>query len=100
MCNIMKAIREQGIEIPVLWIRYNPHGYKVNNIKMEQEYSNRYLKLLEVINIWEPSDDIDIEIQYMFYDSIIDDNNQISLSIHQDEDYIEDLKLVCLDPII
>lgn len=100
MCNIMKAIREQGIEIPVLWIRYNPHGYKVNNIKMEQEYSNRYLKLLEVINIWEPFDDIDIEIQYMFYDSIIDDNNQISLSIHQDEDYIEDLKLVCLDPII
>jgi hypothetical protein len=56
-------------DAPIVWIRYNPHGYKVNGAtkKTSQDFRQKYL--LDFLNALEFENHPQIRIYYMFYDT-------------------------------
>lgn len=68
MSHIITALRCQSEfeNVPIVFIRYNPNTYRVNEIIKKKSKKVREKELLEFINTYIPSQDTDIN--YMFYD--------------------------------
>jgi hypothetical protein len=67
MSHIYTAIRITGNMLPILFLRYNPHDFKIENIKQKVEEKERQEKLIKFINSYCPSDK-EMEIFYLYYD--------------------------------
>ena len=78
----------QGINEKIVFIRFNPDSYKIDNITKKTYKKHRFEKLKKVLDTYEPSNDF--EILYMYYD-IIDNKLKIQLDEEWDgllNDYI------------
>jgi DNA-directed RNA polymerase subunit RPC12/RpoP len=68
MNNIVSSWRLGGNVRPVVFVRYNPHGYKVNAKTKRTQMTERHKKLIDLMNrlgTMEPEKDV--QIFYMFY---------------------------------
>ena len=84
MSKAIGAIRLQGIQEPVIFLRFNPDAYNINGKLERTSKKSRFAKLKSVIETYEPSQDF--EIVYMYYDTI-----DTELCIQKDAD---------LDPLL
>lgn len=64
MNNIITALK-----CKIVFIRYNPNIYYVNGKKIHKPKKTRELELIDFITKYKPTQDI--EIKYMFYDSLV-----------------------------
>jgi hypothetical protein len=86
MSNAIAAIRLQGIKEPIVFIRFNPDGFKVNN-KTKRTYKKcRFNKLKKILDNYNPSNDF--EILYMYYDTI---SNKLKIQLDEEwNDLLDD----------
>ena len=61
------AIRSQGNERPIVWVRYNPDAFRINGVLQKLPRKERIAILVNVIRSYVPSSDM--EILYLFYDT-------------------------------
>jgi hypothetical protein len=68
MNNVVTSWLLEGSDTPVVWIRYNPHGFKVNGVtkKTTQDFRQKYL--LDFLNTLEFDNQPHVRVYYMFYD--------------------------------
>ena len=85
MCKILESLTIDGNNVPIHFIRYNPHNYMINGIKQNISQSMRHHKLLEILNT--THFDVPFKVQYLFYDMM---NGKPS--IMNDPDYAESFK--------
>ncbi len=72
---------------PILWIRYNPDTFHVNNVRKFVPSKIRERKLLETIRNFIPKGICNI--LYMYYDVVIDESLQLCQPVilsHKDYD--------------
>jgi hypothetical protein len=67
MSHILTAIRCEGKEHTVLFLRYNPHSFEIEYEKQKISQKDRQESLVNFINNYKPSRE-GLEIKYMFYD--------------------------------
>jgi hypothetical protein len=71
MNNIVSSLRLGGDETPVVFIRYNPHSFKVDGTSKRTARIERHTKICELldrIKTTEPEDQI--RVLYMYYDTV------------------------------
>jgi hypothetical protein len=100
MMDIVNAITIDGNTLPVLFIRYNPHAFKVNNVKtkvLKKEREARLVKYVSDVLEGKVETGKQLACQYMFYDT--DDSNKLDIWANGDYDrsFREDH---CLPPIV
>lgn len=80
-----------------MFARYNPHKYSINGKINKKIKRVREEELINWINNLQfNANSPGLQIQYMYYDC--DSENKIK--IHDDPEYFEDVKKMCLQPII
>lgn len=94
MSKIIESLTIGGLTMPVLFIRYNPNTYFVDDIKCRVKQEDRQKTLIEYIKNYKSDPDKLLQVQYMFYD--IKDEK---LVIHNSDEYNELFKNCCLEPI-
>jgi len=87
MNNVVTSWMIEGSDTPVVWIRYNPHGFKVNGVKKKMTQEERQKKLIDLLNAIEFENQPQVRVYYMFYD--IDNGIPCVLS---DPEYQETVK--------
>ena len=88
MNNIVSSLRLEGNETPIVFIRYNPHAFKVNGRTRITKITERHQTLVELLETIRNSEPVqDVAIHYLFYDE--DDGVP---SILRSPDYFEDIK--------
>lgn len=90
MMLVSEALAYEGNTLKVLWLRYNPNCYKINNIKQNIIKEEREDKLIKFINNWKPKNDF--ELKYMYYD--LNENN--NLVLFDDPEYDEYIKTLVI----
>jgi hypothetical protein len=81
MCQVNEAIRMGQQEDRLVWVRYNPHGFKVEGQKKVISTAQRQESLTEFLQNYEPKQDI--EVCYLYYDM----DHKGDLKILEDPDY-------------
>ena len=74
MSNIVEALITDGNTIPIQFIRYNPHSYKINNKKTRTSQKERHSELIKTI--YTTLFNTQLSVKYLFYDK---DNNKPSI---------------------
>ena len=73
MMHVMTAIRYEKAQRPTLWIRFNPGDYSVDGKKQHCNISDRYSKLVELIQTHKFKMDNacpdPMNVVYMYYDT-------------------------------
>lgn len=103
MMNIVTALRLAGETRCIAFIRYNPHEFNVDKQLASVSRADREERLIQEILNWEPTEGMDFEIQYMYYDTyhLIDGQNvSIRLEILDHKDYNSTIAASCRKPII
>ena len=96
MMHVMTAIRFEKAERPTLWIRFNPSDYSVDGKKQQHcNKSDRYSKLVELIQTHKMDSDCSMNIVYMYYNVTNGYPN-----IFQNPGYNDDIKRLVIPPII
>jgi len=72
MSDIYSSLMLDGNTLPVIFIRYNPHGYKVNGVTKPTKQVDRHAKLIETIQY--ASTLKNNAIMYLYYD--MDEQNK------------------------
>lgn len=88
MNNIVASWSLSGNSMPIIFIRYNPHAFKVDGKTKRTQMAERHKKLMDLMDIiktMEPSRDV--QVYYMFYDT--DEGIPVVLS---DPDYYDEVK--------
>ena len=98
MVKIMEALALDGNTIPVVFIRYNPHGFSVDGDKVQRLQVEREKRLINLLtnkdeDVWNSSNMC--TIQYMFYDI-----DACETKITKSDDYPEHMAGCCAKPII
>jgi hypothetical protein len=61
--NVVASLRLAGETDKIVFVRYNPHSFKVNGIKSDISIEKRHDILLDFIETWEPQQDFEIHFQ-------------------------------------
>jgi general transcription factor IIIA len=69
MNNIAASLRLEGNTMPMVFIRYNPHAFKVDGKTVRTKTRDRHAALVAMINSIAPDPERPIRIYYMFYDT-------------------------------
>jgi hypothetical protein len=69
MNNVVTSWVLDGNSIPVVWIRYNPHAYRIDGILAKMPTKERHRQLLELLNKISFENSPAVRIFYMFYDT-------------------------------
>jgi len=88
MNNIVSSWRLDGISMPVVFVRYNPHGFKIDAKTKHTRTVDRHKKLIDLMNrlgTTEPHKDV--QVFYMFYTI-----EAGSPTVLEDPDYYEEVK--------
>jgi hypothetical protein len=95
MMNIAAAIRLDSTTQPILFVRYNPHSFKVDEKVVKVLKANREKRLVEYIQTALVTEQTySIACQYMYYDM-----TQNKLSLWKETDYSSEFKALCLPPV-
>lgn len=96
MAKIVESLTLEANTLPIMFIRINSDTFRVDKKVKKVIKKERAAKLVDFINnIKFDSESPYLQIQYMYYDCV--DNK---LKIHDDEDYNDNIKQCCLQPII
>jgi hypothetical protein len=100
MAKIYESLVLGGNTLPICFLRYNPHAYRVGGKLQAKKTVYRQKALLDMIKSINDRTDKDLSILYMYYDceTLTDGSN--SLSVHIDPEYNKQMKECCLPPII
>lgn len=85
--KIMEAMRRDGIRLPILVIRYNPHQYTIDGVPKDPPKGQRMDKLLDDIKSMDLTDKPSFQIEYRYYDAITDANGKEVAKVTQGADY-------------
>jgi hypothetical protein len=78
----------------VVWIRYNPHTFSVDEVKQKVKPKTRQENLLKIIQTYKPT--LPMEVLYLYYTSQWSQNNNIQIPIiFNDTNFPETLKFMC-----
>ena len=88
MNNIVSAWCLGGNSIPVVFIRYNPHAFKVDGITKRTTIGERHKKLTELLNHIKTMEPVkEVQVYYMFYDT-----EKGVPTVMADPDYYDEVK--------
>lgn len=99
MTKVHAAMAIEGNTLPLLFIRYNPHAFRVDGQLHTVRTRDRLDRLVQFIEKWQSSADNPLEVQYMFY-SCEQMQSGLSLNIWSDEAYNSEVRACCRDPIV
>lgn len=89
MNNIVSSLRLEGNTSPMVFIRYNPHAYKVQGKNVRTTTQARHEALVKLIHSIRPDPNNSIRIFYLFYDT----DTKGKPCVLDDMEYYEDLKM-------
>jgi hypothetical protein len=69
MNNVVTSWLLEGSDTPVVWIRYNPHAFKVDGVTTRTLQESRQKSLIELLNSLEFDNQPQVRVYYMFYDT-------------------------------
>jgi hypothetical protein len=69
MNNVMTSWVIDGNSVPVAWIRYNPHAYRVDGVLAKMPTKERHSQLMELLNEISFENSKGVRVFYMFYDT-------------------------------
>lgn len=69
MNNVVTSWMLEGSDTPVVWIRYNPHTYKIDGKKQTMTHEERQKQLLNFLDDIEFDNQPQVRVYYMFYDT-------------------------------
>jgi hypothetical protein len=89
MINTKSVLIQEGNNMPLVFIRYNPDAYRVDNKEKKIKKKDRIKRLVKLIQTIsrEPRNCPPLSIYYLFYDMI---NNEPT--IFQDSEYVQEVK--------
>lgn len=97
MMDIVASWKTSGDDRPFSFIRYNPHGFRIDDDKVIVDSSTRLIKLVDTIKKWESRKNF--ELLYMYYDVyLVDGKHRCCIWDH--EDYSMELEKFCREPMI
>lgn len=99
MTKIQAALSIEGNTMPLVFIRYNPQGFKVDGELRKVASTNRLARLVDFITTWHCDRESGLQIQYMYY-SCQRIDNKLSLDIWSDPGYNEEVRACCRHPIV
>ena len=70
MTYIMQGLTLGGNSLPVVFLRYNPDGYKVDGKTRRTKKKTREHELIRWLEHFEPDRGVPLRIMYMYYDSV------------------------------
>ena len=85
MSKIIESLALDGNTIPIKFIRYNPHSYKINNKTNRTIQNERHAELIKTI--YTTVFNAPLSVKYLFYDTEND-----KPSIFNDPEYHETFK--------
>ena len=91
----MTAIRCETTQRPTLWIRFNPNAFFVDGKKMHCKKTDRYSKLVKLIETHKMDSVCSMNVVYMYYNT-----TNGYLGIFQDPMYSDNMKRLVLAPIV
>ena len=100
MASIYEALLYEDNTLPLYFIRYNPHAYRVGGELQKRKTVDRQQELLDVIDSISTKTVKRLSILYMYYDCDTLVDGSIRLSVHGDPEYNKWMKECCLDPIL
>ncbi len=85
MLDVKSALLQQGTNTPLIWIRYNPHAFRVDNKLTKINQIDRIKRLIRLIEeLSSKPYDIPFSIYYLFYDTNTSQTNDSNIHyIHQ-----------------
>ena len=92
MTDAQRSLSLEGNSFPIVFIRYNPHEFTVNNQKQKVRMKDReakLVKLLQTIELKQP-----FSVMYMFYDTV--DGNPYIFTDPTYEDSFKQLVTQCV----
>lgn len=96
MLDISTVLNSMVPDKKVLFVRFNPHSYSVDNAQATRPMTNRLEHLVHLVQNYVP--ECELEVQYMYYDCVTH-NGELKCSIWSHPDYTEEMKQHLLDPI-
>jgi hypothetical protein len=69
MNYILTSIRASGNNLPVLFLRYNPNNFKIDQQTQKVSDNLKQKELLDFIKNYSPDKSSNLEIKYLFYDT-------------------------------
>lgn len=70
MANVVSSLRMEGNTMPIAWIRYNPHAFKVNNVTKRVTQKDRLQALIGAIRKMKFGAGREVRVAYMYYDTV------------------------------
>lgn len=96
MCKIFESWLVEGNTLPVKFIRYSPHAFKVDGKTKTTYKKDREARLVKEIQETEFEGSEYMQVQYMYYDS--ENNRNV---IWDDEAFVQSgLEECCLPPVV
>jgi hypothetical protein len=100
MTKVIESVALEGNTLPILFIRLNSDGFKIDGKTKRTLKRIRSARLIDLIKKMKFDKRSPLlQIQYMYYDCVMNHDKQ-HLKIHDDLDYHDNLKTCCLTPII
>jgi len=82
--SLMMGLQQQTAK-PIVWIRYNPDGFRINDARVKVQDKERTASLLKILQNYQPKSQF--EIIYMYYSAYSDSDNHLRPVIFDDPDY-------------
>lgn len=98
MGYVMQALAIDGNTLPIVFLRYNPQGFKVDGVTKRTLKKEREKRLLQWLDEFEPNVSQPLSIVYMFYDTVVDGGENIA-TVTLDPDY-HDHMAECVTDVI
>ena len=99
MANIYESLVFDDNTLPLYFIRYNPHAYRVGGELQKTKTVFRQQYLVDVINSINSTTVKRMNILYMYFDCDTLVDGSIRLSVHTDPEYNDTMKKCCLHPV-
>jgi len=98
MVNIHSSLAAGGNRMPILFIRYNPHAFKVNGSTKPVSTIKRQRALVDLIKGCVLEEEGKMEILYMYYDALSSEG-ETKAAIWSDPSYDAKILPCCRNPI-
>jgi len=69
MANVVSSLVLEGNTLPMLWLRYNPHSYKVEGRLARTTRTARHLRLTETLKNVSFEGQPSLRVAYMYYNT-------------------------------
>jgi hypothetical protein len=102
MARIVESLAVEGNTIPILFVRYNPHSFKVDGHTKTVKRDKREEALLQKINASTDTDTdgTPLNILYMYYNAITNENDELKPCVMDDPEFNPHMAGCCMPPVV